>query len=82
MSILGGFGPSGTPCSQSFQDKWASLYIVGKYRLRGIFWLQLEVILSKKTKKNNLMKIIFVEKSLMNSRPKRVKFFNRKPKSA
>jgi len=39
------FGPSGTPCSQSFQDKWASLYIVGKSWLRCIAWLQLEVIL-------------------------------------
>ena len=43
ITIFGGFAALWTPCSKSFQDKSAILYIFGIPRLRRISWWPLEL---------------------------------------
>ena len=74
----------GTPCSQSFQDKWAMLYVFGKPRSWRISWWWLEVTPSQLAPSigENVKNIFFNEKkSVMNKRKITVTYFAKKSKN-
>ena len=84
ISKFGGFVAFGTPCSHSFQDKLVILYIFGKARLRGIFWLPVEPDTTYLAPSigENVKKYLFLKNlTLRENRKNIVRFFDKNRKN-